>query len=369
MQLPDQILRTFRALRRLKLVDLRGHLSVRLPNNDVLITPRSAQAVPPPVLLTADDLIQVDLSGRRLAGRWDPPRDLELHLQIYRTHPDIRAVLYAQPRTVLAYMASGARLLPLTHVESELVMPPLPRFGHGELVTEREPAAKLADLLANRPAMLLPGQGIVTVGGSVAEAGARCYQLELLASVNAVAAPLASVHLVGAEDSARVVSQRAGPDDYLTYFAAVAGPDPLPSSAVAAAQPELDEGEIRIRVAQACHLLYHHGLVEMLEHVSHRLPDTSRFLITPRKHLGQLEPGDLAEVDMAGKWLTGPLPLRRSCSCIATCSRRGRRCRPSSTPTSCTPALTPSPMSPSFRSIAPAPPGCGSLRRFTPCPT
>jgi ribulose-5-phosphate 4-epimerase/fuculose-1-phosphate aldolase len=307
MQLPDQILRTFRALRRLRLIDLRGHLSARLPNNEVLITPASGLAVPPPVLLTGDDLVRVDLDGHRLAGRWSPPRDVELHLQIYRSHSEVRAVLYAQPRTVLAYMASGARLLPLTHVESELVMPPLPRFGHGELVVERGAAAKLADLLANRPAMLLPGQGIVTVGGSVAEAGARCYQLELLASVNAVAAPLPNVHLVGAEDSARVVSQRAGPDDYLTYFDAVAGPDPRPAGAVAPGQPELDEGEIRIRVAQACHLLYRHRLVEMLEHVSHRLPGDSGFLITPRKHLGQLEPGDLAEVDMDGKWLAGPL--------------------------------------------------------------
>lgn len=308
MHLPDQILRTFRALRRLKLIDLRGHLSARLPNDDVLITPGSGLAVPSPALLTGDDLVQVDLSGRRLAGRWSPPRDLELHLQIYRTHPEIRSVLYAQPRIVLAYMASGAKLLPVTHVESELVMPPLPHFGQGELVTAAESAVRLANILANRPAVLLPGQGIVTVGSSVSEAGARCYQLELLASVNAVAAPLPNVHLVGAEDSARVVSQRAGPDDYLTYFAAVAGPDPQAASTVAAAQSGLDEQEIRIRVAQACHLLYRHGLVEMLEHVSHRLHDNSGFLITPRKHLGQLEPNDLARVDMEGKWLAGPLP-------------------------------------------------------------
>lgn len=308
MQLPDQILRTFRALRRLKLIDLRGHLSARLPNNEVLITPASGLAVPPPVLLTGDDLVRVDLDGHRLAGRWSPPRDLELHLQIYRTHPEIGSILYSQPRTVLAYMASGAKLLPLTHVESELVMPPLPQFGQGKRVTEAGPAARVAELLANRQAILLPGQGIVTVGSSVAQAGARSYQLELLASVNAVAAALPHVHLVGAEDSARVVSQRAGPDDYLTYFSEVAGPDPLPASAAAASPAILDEGEIRSRVAQACHLLYHHRLVEMLEHVSHRLPGDSRFLITPRKHLGQLQPGDLAEVDMDGKWLSGPLP-------------------------------------------------------------
>lgn len=307
MQLHDQILLTFRALRRLGLIDLRGHLSARLPNNNLLITPGASLAVPPPACLTADDLVQVDLNGNQISGRWGPPRDLELHLQIYRTHREIASVLYAQPRTVLAYMAATAELLPLTHVESELVMPPLPRFGHGELITRPQQATSLVNLMASRPMMLLPGQGVVALGGSVAEAGARCYQLELLASVNAVAATLPNAHLVGAEDSARVVSQRAGADDYITYFAAVAGPAPLPCSADLAAQPVLDETEIRTRVTLACRLLYRHRLVELLEHVSHRLPDASRFLISPRKHLGQLEPGDLATVDMEGKWLAGPL--------------------------------------------------------------
>ncbi len=91
MHLPDQILRTFRALRRLGLVDLRGYLSARIPNNEVMITPSSGFAVPPPVLLTGDDLVRVNPNGHRLAGRWSPPRDVELHLQIYRTHPDFRA--------------------------------------------------------------------------------------------------------------------------------------------------------------------------------------------------------------------------------------------------------------------------------------
>jgi len=307
MQLHDQILLTFRALRRLGLIDLRGHLSARLPNNNLLITPDSGLAVPPPACLTIEDLVQVDLDGNQISGRWSPPRDLELHLQIYRTHREIASVLYAQPRTVLAYMAAKAELLPLTHVESELVIPPLPRFGHGELIARPQQATGLVKLMANRPIMLLPGQGIVALGGSVAEAGARCYQLELLASVNAVAASLSNAHMVGAEDSARVVSQRAGADDYITYFAAVAGPAPLPCGADLAVQPVLDESEIRTRVALACRLLYRHRLVELLEHVSHRLPDASRFLISPRKHLGQLDPGDLATVDMEGKWLAGPL--------------------------------------------------------------
>lgn len=301
------LLRTFRALRRLGLIDLRAHFSARLSDGRLLLTPCSGPGVPPPARLTPDDLLLVDPDTGSSIGRWAPPRELALHLQLYRARPDILAVLYAQPRSVLAFLAAGAELLPLTHVESELVIPPLPRYGRGELIVQPEQAAQLARVLGDRPAVLLPGQGAVFVGGSVAEAGARCYQLELLARVNAVAAPLETAQLVSERDAARVASQRAPADDYLNYFTAVAGPDPAPDAPAVAAWP-LDEAEVRRRVALACRVLYRHGLVEHLEHVSHRLPDGSAFLISPRKHLGQLEPGDLATVGMDGRWLAGPLP-------------------------------------------------------------
>lgn len=308
-ELVEELLITFRALRRLGLIDVRAHFSARLPEGDsVLVTPGYGPSVPPPAWLRKEDLVQVDMQGRRLAGRWASPRDLEVHLQVYKARPDIRAVLYAQPRTVLAFMAAGAELRPLTHVESFLVIPPLPRFGSGELITGPEHAAEMARVLDDRPCVLLPGQGVVYVGISPVEAGMHCYKLELLAKVNAVATTLPTVHTVGAEDVARITSQQAGAEEYLTYLRSVAGPDPQPPASSDVDRRPLDEAEVRARVVQACRLLYARGMVEHLEHVSHRLPDGSGFLITPRKNMGQMGPGDLAMVDMEGRWVSGPLP-------------------------------------------------------------
>jgi ribulose-5-phosphate 4-epimerase/fuculose-1-phosphate aldolase len=249
----------------------------------------------------------VDPASGPHAGPWRPPRDLALHLGIYRARPDVGAVLYAQPRHVQAFLATEAEILPLTHGESDLVIPPLPRFGRGELITTPEQAYQVVDALAGRQAVLLPGQGAVFVGESIGEAAARCYQLELLAGVNTLALALPKAELVSEQDAQRVAAQRAPADDYLTYLGAVAGADPAPLPREGRRTDALDEDEIRAQMVAACRVLYRHGLVEHLEHVSHRLPNGSGFLITPRGHMGRLRPDHLARIDGEGRWVGGPL--------------------------------------------------------------
>jgi ribulose-5-phosphate 4-epimerase/fuculose-1-phosphate aldolase len=61
-------------------------------------------------------------------------------------------------------------------------------------------------------------------------------------------------------------------------------------------------------VVAACQLLYHHGLIQSLEHLSVRLPGADAFLMTPRRHLGRLRPEEIAVVGMDGAWRSGPLP-------------------------------------------------------------
>ncbi len=305
--LPGRLVRTASALSRLGLFDVRGHLSARLDASHVLVTPRAGERVPPPASLSAADLLAVDLrTGDVVEGRWSVPPDLPLSLAIFRARPDVQAVALAQPPTALAFAAADRPLLPLTHTESALVLPRLPVFGRGELLDTPERGSALAGALGDRPLALLPGQGVAAVGGGVAEAGMRCYQVELLAKINQLAAPFGAALLVSREDSARISAQKAPPEDFQDYFDAVAGSRPA-APAVPDPADRSEEG-LRRRVAAACRLLYHHGLIEHLEHVSVRLPDLSGFLMSPRKHLGQLEPEDLAVVGMDGAWQRGPLP-------------------------------------------------------------
>ena len=295
-------------LARLGHLDVRGRASVRLASGAIAMTPRPGPGVPPPTELTPADLMTLDGEGHVLEGQWDRPLDAIADLELYRVRPGARAIVQAQPELAMSFAAAGRPLAPLTHTEAALVLPTMPVFGCGELVDSPQAARSLATTMGERPVALLPGSGSLAIGESPAEAGMLTHQLELLARVNYVVATTpadgSSAMTVSATDSARISAQKAPPADFQDFF------DELSAPRVGIEPPDVTDGSepgLRDRVVAACRLLFQHGLVEHLEHVSVRLPGADAFLITPRKHLGHLRPAEIAVVGMDGLWRAGNL--------------------------------------------------------------
>jgi ribulose-5-phosphate 4-epimerase/fuculose-1-phosphate aldolase len=65
----------------------------------------------------------------------------------------------------------------------------------------------------------------------------------------------------------------------------------------------MDEGELREQIAVGCRILSRRGLVEGFGHISARLEDG--FLVTPRKALLLVEPGEIVRLDASGKQTGG----------------------------------------------------------------
>ncbi len=87
-----------------------GNLSVRLDPSRVLVTPSGfikSQS-------TATDMVEIDLAtGQRTRGARGsrkPTSELDLHLQILRHRPDVRAVVHAHPPTATAFAVAGESL-------------------------------------------------------------------------------------------------------------------------------------------------------------------------------------------------------------------------------------------------------------------
>jgi ribulose-5-phosphate 4-epimerase/fuculose-1-phosphate aldolase len=145
---------------------------------------------------------------------------------------------------------------------------------------------------------------LVVVGSSLVEALTRADRLEGLARMNRLAASIGELKTVSAEQGDRIVSQRASMEDFRDYYKTldpgVGGqPTRKPSSESVKGVKEL--------VISACRVLARFDLVQHLEHVSHRLPNQDRFVISPRGNMKWLKPQDLAIVDMSGRWVEGPL--------------------------------------------------------------
>lgn len=182
-----------------------GNLSVRLTGNRLLITPTAVSKA------DVDDsmLLIVDLAGKVLEGRRKPFSELELHLAAYRARPEVEVVLHAHPAHASAFGLVGLELSPVAMPEIVVSLgdsiPTVPRLmpKTPELLKAVEAAAGQAD------AMLLSGNGALTLGDSLEQALLRMELVEHYARILTIARNLGSVAPLPPADRARLLDARA----------------------------------------------------------------------------------------------------------------------------------------------------------------
>ncbi len=151
-----------------------GNLSVRIGPDRVLVTPGGGLIKSQ---LTAADMVEVDLAGRRRRGRRNPTSELDLHLRILRCRPDVGAVVHAHPPTATGFAVAGegipANVLPeLIFQVGPVAVVPYGTPGTPELGDRVEPH------IGRHDALLLAHHGAVTVGRTLDQAWIRMESLE-----------------------------------------------------------------------------------------------------------------------------------------------------------------------------------------------
>ena len=162
-----------------------GNLSVRLGPRRVLVTP-SGQIKS---LLTAADMVEVDLAGKaRSGGRRKPTSELDLHLRILRHRPDVQAVVHAHPPTATGFAVAGQEIPSNLLPELIFVVGPVPLVPYGKSGTP-ELGDRVVPFLEDRRcnALLLAHHGAVTLGKTLDEAWIRMESLEHSARIIVVA--------------------------------------------------------------------------------------------------------------------------------------------------------------------------------------
>jgi L-fuculose-phosphate aldolase len=159
-----------------------GNVSVRLAKQRVLVTPSGRIKA----LVTAADMVEVDLQGRTHDRRRKPTSELDLHLRILRERPDVQAVVHAHPPTATGFAVAGeeipGNLLPeLIFVVGRVPLVPFGMPGTPELGDRIEP------YLEGHDALLLANHGAVTMGRTLDEAWIRMESLEHSARIIAAA--------------------------------------------------------------------------------------------------------------------------------------------------------------------------------------
>lgn len=154
-----------------------GNLSVRDPEHrGIWITPGGIASVE----LTPDDLVLIDLQGRRLEGRCQPSSEWPMHTALYQTRPDFNAVIHThsthasawsctrKPIPAFHYMvlASGMKQIPCAEYAV---------FGSQQL------ADNAVQAMAGGKACLLANHGVLCAGSHLGSALDLAVEMESLA--------------------------------------------------------------------------------------------------------------------------------------------------------------------------------------------
>jgi ribulose-5-phosphate 4-epimerase/fuculose-1-phosphate aldolase len=179
--LRGEVITACRVLTHFRIVEAFGHVSARVAGERVLITPRRALG-----LVTEPELVELDLSGRQVAGEGSPPLEAAMHLAVYRRRPDVMAIARGHPRHVAAYGCAGEPLR-VAHGFGANLGAVVPVFTQPFLITSAEMAEGVADALGAAQAVILQSSGMLAVGQSVPHACVQALFLEETAEVQLLA--------------------------------------------------------------------------------------------------------------------------------------------------------------------------------------
>lgn len=169
-----------------------GTYSVRLSDDSFLITPFGQDRA----YLETDDLVRVK-AGMKELGK-TPSRAVNLHEQIYRNNPEIRAILQAHPVHAMAFAVTDADFDPRTIPESYILLRDIKKVPYQEIYADPAKASKTFGPAT--PAIMVEGDCVIVTGNSLLQAFDRLEVLEVTAHSIIDSAALGQiVHITDAE--------------------------------------------------------------------------------------------------------------------------------------------------------------------------
>ena len=216
LNLIEDLVAANRILAHQGVVDGYGHVSVRhnLDPNRYLLARSMA-----PELVTADDIMEYDLNSTALdlKGRQQYVERF-IHGEIYKMRPDVKAIVHDHSPAVIPFGITVERLRPVYQMAA-FIGEGVPVFeirkvagmSSNMLVGNETIGNALARTLANKPAALMRGHGVVVVGPSLPVAVGRSVYLEINARLQAQAmliAPRGTIEYLSQEEA-----QKATPPD------------------------------------------------------------------------------------------------------------------------------------------------------------
>jgi ribulose-5-phosphate 4-epimerase/fuculose-1-phosphate aldolase len=177
-QLKKDIISACRILSHKKLIEGFGHVSARIPDSDLfLMTPRIGLA-----LVKETQLLTLNFKGEVIEGNHPIPSETWLHTAIMKAKPGINAITRIHGRMANIFSVTERKLEPV-HNHGSFFAGGVPVFYKPDLITTQRLGEEVVEALGGGPAVLLRGNGQVTVGRTIPEAVMMAIYLEEAAEI------------------------------------------------------------------------------------------------------------------------------------------------------------------------------------------
>ena len=213
-QLIEDLVAANRILADQGVLDGWGHVSVRHPRdpNRYLLSRSRA-----PELISVDDIMEFDLDSNSVDAKGSSIyTERFIHGEIYKTRPDVMAIVHTHAPALIPFGISKVSLKPVYH-RSAFVAAGVPVFEIREragmtdmLIRDQALGRALADALGNHPAALMRGHGAVIVGPSIQRVVGRSIFLPLNATLQMQAAALGGPVTYLDPEEAKKIEEREG---------------------------------------------------------------------------------------------------------------------------------------------------------------
>jgi len=177
-RLKKDIVSACRILSQRKLVEGFGHVSARIPDTDrFLMTHRISLD-----LVTENELLTMNQAGQVVEGGHAAPFEAWLHTAIMKSQPRVGAVTRIHARVANIFSVTDRKLEPV-HNHGSFFAGGVPVYAKPDLISSETLGSEVSRALGDRPAILLRGNGQVTVGRTIPEAVMMAIYLEEAAEV------------------------------------------------------------------------------------------------------------------------------------------------------------------------------------------
>jgi ribulose-5-phosphate 4-epimerase/fuculose-1-phosphate aldolase len=196
-----------RALHRIGVYGLAGHISLRIPNSELIrITPGGGLDK---ARVQPGDMTVIDEAGKQVGGPYPPPVETPIHTVVHKARPELDSIahLHAHWATVFSILdrPMDIVLLPATTLGKRV-----PWFEVPSLVTTPELGEQLNQSLGNEAAVLMRWHGITVVGDTLDQMFERAVFIEENARLLYEASSLGRVIPVPDEGFPAMTTHRGG---------------------------------------------------------------------------------------------------------------------------------------------------------------